>query len=121
MVGQSQSKGLKTTAVTDAKKKDPTLSWGICVTCFRYASDSAWKLDEITERRFLKFESVAIFQGALHSLEKRMRFFQNKGFLRILDGFFLKTKRFLPKVYKIFWSEMPLAIFIEYTGLHSAS
>ena len=26
----------------------------------------------------------------------------------ILDGFFLKTKGFLPKVYEIFWSEMPL-------------
>ena len=36
-------------------------------------------------------------------------FFRTKGFIRIFDGFFLKTKGFLPKVYEIFWSEMPLA------------
>ena len=35
-------------------------------------------------------------------------FFRTKGFIRIFDGFFLKTKGFLPKVYEIFWSEMPL-------------
>ena len=37
-------------------------------------------------------------------------FFRTKGFIRIFDGFFLKTKGFLPKVYEIFWSEMPLDI-----------
>ena len=35
-------------------------------------------------------------------------FFRTKGFIRIFDGFFLKTKGFLPKVYEIFWSEVPL-------------
>ena len=35
-------------------------------------------------------------------------FFRTKGFIRIFDGFFLKTKGFLPKVYEIFGSEMPL-------------
>ena len=35
-------------------------------------------------------------------------FFRTKGFTRIFDGFFLKTKGFLPKVYEIFGSEMPL-------------
>ena len=36
-------------------------------------------------------------------------FFRTKEFIRIFDGFFLKTKGFLSKVYEIFWSEMPLA------------
>ena len=35
-------------------------------------------------------------------------FFKTKGFIRIFDGFFLKTKGFLPKVYEIFRSEIPL-------------
>ena len=35
-------------------------------------------------------------------------FFKTKGFLRIFDGFFLKTKEFLPRVYEILGSEMPL-------------
>ena len=35
-------------------------------------------------------------------------FFRTKGFKRIFDGFFLKTKGLLPKVYEIFGSEMPL-------------
>ena len=30
-------------------------------------------------------------------------FFRTKGFIRIFDGFFLKAKGFLPKVYEIFW------------------
>ena len=37
-------------------------------------------------------------------------FFKTKGFKRILDGFFLKTKGFLLKVYEIFGSEMPLTL-----------
>ena len=37
-------------------------------------------------------------------------FFKTKGFIWIFDGFFLKTKGFLPKVYEIFGSEMPLAL-----------
>ena len=36
-------------------------------------------------------------------------FFRTNGFIRMFDGFFLKTKGFLPKVYEIFGSEMPLA------------
>ena len=36
-------------------------------------------------------------------------FFRIKGFLRICDGFFLKTKGLLPKMYEIFESEMRLA------------
>ena len=35
-------------------------------------------------------------------------FFRTKGFKRIFDGFFFKTKGFLPKMYEIFGSEMPL-------------
>ena len=43
-------------------------------------------------------------------IEKSVRdFFRTKGFKRIFDGFFLRTKGFLPKVYEIFGSEMPLA------------
>ena len=30
-------------------------------------------------------------------------FCRTKGFTRIFDGFFLKTKGFFPKVYEIFW------------------
>ena len=42
-------------------------------------------------------------------LRKSVRdFFRTKGFLRIFDGFFWQTKGFLPKAYKILWSEMPL-------------
>ena len=40
-------------------------------------------------------------------------FFRTKGFIRIFDGFFLKTKGFLPNVYEIFGSEMPLALIYE--------
>ena len=35
-------------------------------------------------------------------------FFRTKGFIWIFDGFFLKTKGFLPKVYEIFGSEVSL-------------
>ena len=35
-------------------------------------------------------------------------FFRTKGFMRIFDAFFLRIKRFLPKGYEIFGSEMPL-------------
>ena len=42
-------------------------------------------------------------------IRKRIRdFFRTKGFTRIFNGFFLKTKGFLPKVYEIFGSEMSL-------------
>ena len=45
-------------------------------------------------------------------------FFRTKGFTRIFDGFFLKTKGFLPKVYEIFGSEMPLGSALRfYIGL----
>ena len=44
----------------------------------------------------------------LHSLEKAYEdFFRTRGFMRIFDGFSLKTKGFLPNVYEIFGSEMP--------------
>ena len=44
-------------------------------------------------------------------------FFRAKGFIRIFfGGFFLKTKRFLPKVYEIFGSEMPLDLAHEANG-----
>ena len=49
------------------------------------------------------------WQGAFHSMEIAYEiFFRTKGLLRIFDGFFLKTKGFLPKVYEIFGSEMAL-------------
>ena len=48
-------------------------------------------------------------RGALRSLEKEYEiFFRTKGLTRIFNGFLLKTKGFLPKVYGIFGSEMPL-------------
>ena len=40
--------------------------------------------------------------------KKPTRFFRTKGFIRNFDGFFVKTEGFLPKLYKIFGSEMPL-------------
>lgn len=48
-------------AATDVKKKDPVLSWGICVTCYRYASDYVQILGEVKERNFPRFKIVAIF------------------------------------------------------------
>ena len=47
-------------------------------------------------------------EGHFTHWKKRTRFFSTKGFLQIFDGIFLKTKGFLPKVYEIFGSEMPL-------------
>ena len=51
---------------------------------------------------------------ALHSLEKAYEIFSKQkdlyGFIRIFDGFFSKIKEFLPKVYEIFGSEMPLLL-----------
>ena len=44
-------------------------------------------------------------------------FFSTKGFIRILDGSFLKTKGFLTKVYEIFGSEMPLGFSNVQTSL----
>ena len=40
-------------------------------------------------------------------------FFRAKGFIRIFDGFFMKTKGFLPKVYEILGSGMPLEITVS--------
>lgn len=48
-------------AATDVKKKDPVLSWGKCVTCYRYASDYVQILGEVKERNFPRFKIVAIF------------------------------------------------------------
>ena len=47
-------------------------------------------------------------EGHFTHWEKRTRFFQNKRIDADFAGFFLKTKGFLPKVYEIFGSEMPL-------------
>ena len=47
-------------------------------------------------------------------------FFRTKGFTRIFDGFFLKTKGFLPKVYDVFGSEMPLADTSSRTSFHKS-
>ena len=50
-----------------------------------------------------------LLRGAPQSIRLSVRdFFRTKAFIRIFDGFFLKTKGFLPKVYEIFGSEMPL-------------
>ena len=51
------------------------------------------------------------FEGHFTHWKKRTRFFQNKRIYTDFDGFFLKTKGFLPKVYEIFGSEMPLGLF----------
>ena len=48
-------------------------------------------------------------------------FFRTKGFIRIYDGYFLKTKGFLPKVYEIFGSEMPLACMCSTKTAHPLS
>ena len=55
-------------------------------------------------------ESLPLFvdEGQFTYWKSVRDFFRTKGFIRIFDGFFLKTKGFLPKVYEIFWSEMPL-------------
>lgn len=47
-------------------------------------------------------------RGILLFRDSARDFFRTKGFLRIIDGFFLKTIEILPKTYKIFGSEMPL-------------
>ena len=45
-------------------------------------------------------------------IEKSLRdFFRTKGFIRIFEGFLLKTKGSLPKVNEIFGSEMPLGLY----------
>ena len=49
-------------------------------------------------------------------------FFRTKGIIRIFDGFFLKTKGFLPKLYEIFGSEMPLGLTVfRFTYLGNSS
>ena len=57
------------------------------------------------EVRIKSYDSI---KGHFTHWKKRTRFFSTKGFLQIFDGIFLKTKGFLPKVYEIFGSEMPL-------------
>ena len=44
------------------------------------------------------------------SLKKRTRVFRRNRFLRILMDSLSETKGFLPKVFEIFWNEMPLAL-----------
>ena len=42
-------------------------------------------------------------------LQKSVRdLFKTNGFLRILMDLLSETNKFLPKVYEVFWSEMPL-------------
>ena len=41
-------------------------------------------------------------EGHFTHWKKCTRFFRTIGFIRILNGFFLKTKGFLPKMYEIF-------------------
>ena len=58
------------------------------------------------------FTITAIFPRGTSLIGKSVRdFFKTKGFIGIFDGFFLKTKGFLPKVYEILESEMPLEFF----------
>ena len=55
------------------------------------------------------FKEKRQMRGALHSLEVAYEiFFRTKGFPRTFEGFFLKTKGFLPKVYESFVSEIPV-------------
>ena len=58
--------------------------------------------------RFVKFAICRQHQKAFHFFKKALRFFRSKGFLRILIDFVSETTGFLPKVHKIFWSEMSL-------------
>ena len=44
-------------------------------------------------------------RGAFHFFEKVYEIFRTKGFADF-DGFFLKTKGLLPKVFKIFWDAL---------------
>ena len=53
---------------------------------------------------------VVYVEGHLTHLKKRTKFLRTKEFIRIFDGFFLKTKGFLPKFYEIFGSEIPLGL-----------
>ena len=56
--------------------------------------------------------SKAEFSRGTSLIGKSVRdFFRSKVFIRIFDGFFFKTKGFLPKVYEIFGSELPLENF----------
>ena len=66
-------------------------------------------VSSVNKRRRLRFG-----RGALHSVRD---FSRTKGFIRIFEGFCLKTKGFLPKVYEIFGSEMPLGFGKMQNGL----
>ena len=57
---------------------------------------------------FENFDVAGRVEGHFTHSKKRTRFFQNKRIYTDFDGFFSKTKGFLPKVYEIFGSEMPL-------------
>ena len=59
-------------------------------------------------------DATDLSEGHFTRSKERTRFSKTKGFLRILDGFFFKTKGFLPKCTRFFRSEMPLGfIFSE--------
>ena len=51
----------------------------------------------------LSFYSWVSSRGTLLIGKSVRDFSRTKGFIRIFEGFFLKTKGFLPKVYEIFW------------------
>ena len=77
-------------------------------------SFNRWRSQTWADKRWhIPWESVAPFchhqtRGAPHSMEKVYEIFsEQKEFMRIF-GLFLKTRGFLPKVYEIFGSEMPL-------------
>ena len=57
--------------------------------------------------RIETFQHINLCEGHFTFWKKRTRdFFRTKGFIRIFDGFFLKTKGLLPIVHEIFGSEM---------------
>ena len=55
-----------------------------------------------------KIRETELYEGQFTCWKSVRDFFRTKGFMQIFDEFFLKTKGFLPEVYEIFWSEMPL-------------
>ena len=61
--------------------------------------------------------SIVCNEGQFTCWKSVRDFFRTKGFMQIFDEFFLKTKGFLPEVYEIFWSEMPLGLQSVYTTI----
>ena len=82
---------------------EQTISFNFDKTHFVFTRKSI----KINENPFDMTKSRTLFrkdpEGHFTHWKKRTRFFRTKGFIQIFDGFFLKTKGFLPKVYEIFW------------------